>query len=138
MSRQKKATTTKQLGWAAARTVAKMSPDEKAKLRARLRREFEPKRELIKTYLLVLLNECTRQDGGVIMLVEPCKRASGTPRAFFETQEQAVAFAADPANTAYHHDVVVFCGRCGKYHLSHPSWLSSRPWETIASQLRSN
>jgi hypothetical protein len=71
-------------------------------------------------------------------MIEPCKRASGTPRAFFDTQREAIAFAADPANAAYHDDVVVFCGRCGKFHLSHSLWLPSRPWETIASQLRSN
>src|SRR5579863_6558881 len=90
-------------------------------------------RGLIKAYLLMLLNEAKQQNS-----VEPCKRVSGRPRAFFETQEQAIAFQSDPVNTAYHHDVVVFCGRCGKFHLSHPDWLPSRAWETIASQLRSN
>jgi hypothetical protein len=57
-----------------------------------------------------------------------CLRESGTPRASFETQEDAEAFRDDPKNTQYHQDVCVFCIRCERYHLSHPSW-SSRPWE---------
>jgi hypothetical protein len=69
---------------------------------------------------------------------EPCKRSTGTPRAFFDTKEEALAFAADPDNPAYQEDVVVFCGRCGRFHLSHPSWLEERPWETVASELRVN
>ena len=71
-------------------------------------------------------------------MIETCKRSTGTPRMFFETQAEAIAYQNDPVNEAYHDDVVVFCGRCGKFHLSHPTWLESRPWETIASQLRSN
>src|SRR6266851_3560581 len=69
-------------------------------------------------------------------LVEPCKRKSGLPRAHFNTQEEAIAYASDPANTNYHEDVAVLCGHCGNFHLSHPSWLSMRPWETIATELK--
>ena len=61
----------------------------------------KPNRRLIKAYLLMLLEE---------QMKEPCKRASGTPRAFFDTQQEAIAFAADPANAAYHDDVVCSAG----------------------------
>lgn len=67
---------------------------------------------------------------------EPCKRASGSYRAYFETQEEAIAFATDPGNPCYHGDVTVFCGRCGYFHLSKLEWLQARPWETPVTQLR--
>lgn len=73
-----------------------------------------------------------------ILEPEPCRRNTGTFRAYFNSQEEAEDFASDPRNVDYHEDLVVFCGRCGKFHLSHPSWLSSRPWEIVASQLRVN
>jgi hypothetical protein len=87
----------------------------------------KPNRQLIKAYLLMLLEEQMK-----------CKRTTGTPRAAFDNQQDAVVFRDNPINWAYHDDIVVFCGRCAKFHLSHPTWLESRPWETIASQLRSN
>jgi hypothetical protein len=71
-------------------------------------------------------------------ILGPCRRSTGTFRAYFDSQAEAVAYAADPRNVDYHEDVPVFCGRCGKFHLSHPTWLLDRPWETIASELRVN
>ena len=53
-------------------------------------------------------------------MIETCKRSTGTPRMFFETQAEAIAYQNDPVNEAYHDDVVVFCGRCGKFHLIAP------------------
>lgn len=64
-----------------------------------------------------------------------CKRSSGTDRAWFATREAAEAFALDPANPAYHSDVVTFCSRCGFFHLSHPDWLEHLPWETVAKDV---
>ncbi len=57
----------------------------------------------------------------------PCKRPSGTTRAYFESIEQAEAFAADPENPAYHGDVAHLCLKCGWFHLSKPSWLKFEP-----------
>jgi len=54
-----------------------------------------------------------------------CLRASGTPRAWFATHAEAIAFAADPANPDYHGDVPVPCahpGCEGGWHLSQPWW----------------
>ena len=57
-----------------------------------------------------------------------CRRASGNLRAWFDTREDAEAFAADPANTAYHGDVPVLCLNrdCGGWHLSQPHWPDAR------------
>ena len=80
-----------------------------------------------------------REEGmNKILEWKPCRRSTGTLRAYFNTQSEAIAFASDPANTNYQEDVVVFCGHCGNFHLSHPSWLSLRPWETIAAELKLN
>jgi hypothetical protein len=49
---------------------------------------------------------------------EPCKRRSGSYRAYFATKEEAEAFAANPANTNYHGDIAHRCGKCGRWHLS--------------------
>jgi hypothetical protein len=54
---------------------------------------------------------------------EPCRRPSGGLRAFFSSEEEAEAFAADPANTDYHGDIAHRCGKCGRWHLSHVEWL---------------
>jgi len=53
-----------------------------------------------------------------------CRRSNGTLRAWFETAEEAVAFAENPLNTAYHGDVAVQCLKpgCGGWHLSQPHW----------------
>jgi hypothetical protein len=52
-----------------------------------------------------------------------CKRSTGTDRAWFRTQEEAVAFANDPVNPAYHGDIAHYCAVCGFFHLSKPEWL---------------
>jgi hypothetical protein len=52
-----------------------------------------------------------------------CKRSTGTDRAWFCTQEEAVAFANDPVNTAYHGDIAHLCHTCGYWHLSRIDWL---------------
>jgi hypothetical protein len=61
---------------------------------------------------------------------EPCKRTTGTYRAYFLTREDAEKFAADPANTAYHGDVAHECGKCRYWHLSRPEWLFPQ-WDTL-------
>lgn len=73
-------------------------------------------------------------DGEITL--EPCKRSSGTARAFFTTQDEALNHTKD--HSEYREDIVVFCTRCGYYHCSHPTWLESRPWEIIASDVRNN
>jgi len=57
-----------------------------------------------------------------------CRRSNGTPRAWFATAAEAVAFAENPTNTAYHGDVAVLCLRsgCGGWHLSQPHWPDAR------------
>lgn len=67
-----------------------------------------------------------------------CKRPDGTDRAWFNSREEAEAFAQDPVNTAYQSDVIVFCGRCGFYHCSNPNWNVSRPWEIPVENLAVN
>jgi hypothetical protein len=52
-----------------------------------------------------------------------CRRESGSYRAYFRSQEEVEAFAADPANVAYHGDIAHKCGICGAWHLSRPEWL---------------
>jgi hypothetical protein len=54
---------------------------------------------------------------------EPCRRPSGSYRAYFATKEEAEAFAADPKNTDYHGDIAHRCGKCGRWHLSRVEWL---------------
>jgi len=54
-----------------------------------------------------------------------CLRRNGTERAWFLSREQALAFAADPANPAYRDDVPHLCRKCGLWHLSRPEWLSA-------------
>jgi hypothetical protein len=55
----------------------------------------------------------------------PCKRSNGTFRAFFSTQEKAIAFANEPANwPVYRGDIAHLCHKCGYWHLSQPNWLS--------------
>jgi hypothetical protein len=53
-----------------------------------------------------------------------CLRRDGTERAWFGTAADAVAFANDPANTAYAGDVAVRCTKpsCRGWHLSQPFW----------------
>src|ERR1700680_4834146 len=54
-----------------------------------------------------------------------CRRASGNPRAWFSTRDDAVAFAENPAHwPAYRGDVPVLCLKpgCGGWHLSQPHW----------------
>jgi len=55
--------------------------------------------------------------------LEPCRRASGSFRAHFPSEEAAEAFAADPANTDYNGDIAHRCGKCGRWHLSRAEWL---------------
>ena len=56
-------------------------------------------------------------------MIERCRRASGTLRAWFRSQEEAERFALDPVNAAYHGDIAHFC-KCGGggWHLSKPEW----------------
>ena len=55
---------------------------------------------------------------------QPCRRPSGTVRAYFSTREEADAFAHDPANhPTYAGDIAASCARCGYYHLNRPKWL---------------
>jgi len=53
-----------------------------------------------------------------------CRRSDGTLRAWFATAAEAVAFAENPVNTAYHGDVAVRCLKpgCAGWHLSQPHW----------------
>jgi len=55
----------------------------------------------------------------------PYLRTNGTPRAWFATAAEAVAFAENPENVAYQGDVAVQCsepGCEGGWHLSQPWW----------------
>jgi hypothetical protein len=55
---------------------------------------------------------------------EPCRRNSGTLRAYFLSREAAEAFAADPANwPVYKGDIAHLCHKCGRWHLSRVEWL---------------
>ena len=63
-----------------------------------------------------------------------CLRDTGVPRAAFDSIDDALRMIAN--DERYMDDVVVLCGRCGKFHCSHPSWLEARPWETLVSKLR--
>ena len=76
------------------REIKRMSPQEKAELREHLDQQNR------------------------------CRRSNGTLRAWFATVEEAVAFAENPLNTAYHGDVAVRCLKpgCGGWHLSQPHW----------------
>jgi hypothetical protein len=53
-----------------------------------------------------------------------CRRSNGTLRAYFAIAAEAIAFAANPVNIAYHGDVPVLCLKpgCGGWHLSRPHW----------------
>src|SRR5260370_42017941 len=60
----------------------------------------------------------------MVNLHEPCRRQSGSFRAYFYTREEAERFANDPANhPVYLGDVAHLWGRCDVYHLSRPEWL---------------
>jgi hypothetical protein len=50
--------------------------------------------------------------------MEPCRRPSGSYRAYFATKEEAEAFAADPGNAGYQGDIAHYCEKCGRWHLS--------------------
>jgi hypothetical protein len=57
-------------------------------------------------------------------ILKPCRRASGSLRAYFNTKEEAEAFAADPANwPVYKGDIAHHCHKCFRWHLSRPEWL---------------
>jgi hypothetical protein len=57
-------------------------------------------------------------------LTTPCRRQSGSFRAYFYTREEAEAFAADPANwPTYRGDIPMLCAVCDFYHLNRPEWL---------------
>jgi hypothetical protein len=68
---------------------------------------------------------------------EPCKRSSGTERRWFETPHAAAKFR-DAHPVQYGEDVIVLCGHCGLFHLSHPNWLPQKPWEKPIEMLRVN
>jgi hypothetical protein len=52
-----------------------------------------------------------------------CRRFNGSRRAWFLSQEDAEAFALDPANSAYKGDIAHLCDKCGYWHLSRLEWL---------------
>jgi hypothetical protein len=89
-----KSMTTEQLGEALHQSLQQMTPEEKAEVRKQIDQRNR------------------------------CRRSNGTLRAWFSTAADAVAFAENPANTAYHGDVAVECRRrgCGGWHLSQPHW----------------
>jgi len=57
-------------------------------------------------------------------IVSPCRRSSGSFRAYFNTQAAAESFATDPRNVDYHGDIAHLCHKCLRWHLSRPEWLS--------------
>jgi hypothetical protein len=64
-------------------------------------------------------------------MTEPCRRQSGSFRAYFYTREEAETFANDPANhPVYLGDLAHLCMKCGFWHLSKVSWLFPK-WETL-------
>ena len=79
------------------------------------------KRQLIRLNLEKLLDASEEQ-------TNRCRRPSGTFRAWFQTAQEAVAFAENPANQAYQGDVAVRCQKsgCGGWHLSQPHWPDAR------------
>jgi hypothetical protein len=57
-------------------------------------------------------------------ILEPCRRSTGTFRAFFDTKEEAERFADDPANwPTYKGDIAHHCPKCLRWHLSRVEWL---------------
>ncbi len=66
----------------------------------------------------------------IVNLHEPCRRQSGSFRAYFYTRKEAEVFAADPANPAYHGDIAHQCATCGFWHLSRVEWLFPG-WPTL-------
>jgi len=68
--------------------------------------------------------------------VKHCLRSDGTERAWFSSQGEAEAFGK--ITPGYEDDIVVFCGRCGWFHLSQESWLPLHPWVTPVEKLRMN
>jgi hypothetical protein len=59
---------------------------------------------------------------------EPCRRSSGSLRAYFSTKDEAQKFAADPANhPVYLGEVAHECPKCGYWHLSKIEWLVNQP-----------
>jgi hypothetical protein len=66
----------------------------------------------------------------------PCRRASGTFRAHFETREQAAAFANDPQNhPVYKDDIARLCPICGWWHLYRAEWLIEN-WKAFENSPR--
>ncbi len=67
----------------------------------------------------------------IVNLHEPCRRQSGSFRAYFYTREEAEAFAADPTNwPTYQGDIAHLCTKCGFWHLSRVEWLFPE-WPTL-------
>ena len=66
---------------------------------------------------------------------EPCKRTTGSYRAYFSSKEEAKSvLLRTPRNTAYHGDIAHLCGKCGYWHLSRAEWLvpeSARRMTTV-------
>jgi hypothetical protein len=85
--------------------------------------------------LLSSLEEKHKAAGG--MMIEHCKRSNGTERKWFDTVEAALEFQKHHPE-GYGADAVVLCGRCSKFHCSHPDWLADRPWETPVAELAVN
>ena len=64
---------------------------------------------------------------------DPCRRSSGSYRAHFPDRESAESYAKDPANPAYHGDVVTPLPQCQRWHLSKPEWLVPDHQRTVRS-----
>jgi len=63
-------------------------------------------------------------ENGNRVMTEPCRRQSGSFRAYFPSREQAEAFATDPVNwPTYLDDIAHQCAKCGYWHLSRFEWL---------------
>jgi hypothetical protein len=63
-------------------------------------------------------------ENGSRAITEPCRRESGSFRAYFHSRAVAEAFAADPQNhPVYLGDIAHLCEKCGYWHLSRFEWL---------------
>jgi hypothetical protein len=66
--------------------------------------------------------------GGTLNSQDRCRRSNGTLQAWFATRAEAIAFAENPMNTAYHGDTPVPCLKpgCDDLHLSQRYWPDAR------------
>ena len=84
--------------------------------------------DLMKAYLKSLLKALDEKEP---QPVQHCRREDGTERKWFDTAPEAASWReAHPEK--YGADEIMFCTRCGAFHLSHPSWREYLPWEVPA------